>query len=385
MFGKGMVGSSMEGAAKAILVVAAAVAVGVVGCSGPTGAQDAPAAGEAIPYKLGTFASGGQSFLGLVLDDTRVVDVGEAHAALEGAGSGLATPADMIELIRQYEAGWQDRLAVIAASVSAAESAPAYVHAVADLDVLPPVQPPLILNGGGNYMEHVEGIEAQEGDTGAEEEVGAEAESMPGIWERPEDDWRPNPYLFFKSPTIVVGANDPIVMPRERTNIDFECEFALVIGREARYVPLDSAEDHIFGYTIELDVSDRGGRNDQKMGGGPDWLVGKNHDTFAPLGPVIVPKAFMPDPMDKTQTFTLNGEVMQDSNTSRMTHDIFELLHYASNLLTLPPGSVISGGSPAGTNIERAEPRWMRPGDTAVCTIEGIGTQTHEVVGPDGS
>jgi 2-keto-4-pentenoate hydratase/2-oxohepta-3-ene-1,7-dioic acid hydratase in catechol pathway len=72
--------------------------------------------------------------------------------------------------------------------------------------------------------------------------------------------------------------------------------------------------------------------------------------------------------------------VMQDSNTSRMSHNIYELLHYASNILTLNPGDVISGGSPAGTNIERAEPRWMRAGDSAVCTIEGIGTQTHSVV-----
>jgi 2-keto-4-pentenoate hydratase/2-oxohepta-3-ene-1,7-dioic acid hydratase in catechol pathway len=74
---------------------------------------------------------------------------------------------------------------------------------------------------------------------------------------------------------------------------------------------------------------------------------------------------------------------MQDSNTSRMTHDICELVHYASNILTLSPGGLIAGGSPAGTDIERAEPRWMRAGDTAVCAIEGAGTQTHSVVGPD--
>jgi 2-keto-4-pentenoate hydratase/2-oxohepta-3-ene-1,7-dioic acid hydratase in catechol pathway len=114
--------------------------------------------------------------------------------------------------------------------------------------------------------------------------------------------------------------------------------------------------------------------------GGSDWLVGKNHDTFAPLGPVIVPKEFLKDPLNTRHTFTLNGVVMQDSNTSRMSHNIYELLQYASNILTLNPGDVISGGSPAGTNIERAEPRWMRAGDIAVCAIEGIGTQTHSVV-----
>jgi 2,4-diketo-3-deoxy-L-fuconate hydrolase len=84
--------------------------------------------------------------------------------------------------------------------------------------------------------------------------------------------------------------------------------------------------------------------------------------------------------MNTRHFFTLNGDVMQDSNTNRMDHNIHELLHYASNILTLNPGDIISGGSPAGTNIERAEPRWMRVGDTAVCTIEGIGKQTHSVV-----
>jgi 2-keto-4-pentenoate hydratase/2-oxohepta-3-ene-1,7-dioic acid hydratase in catechol pathway len=109
-------------------------------------------------------------------------------------------------------------------------------------------------------------------------------------------------------------------------------------------------------------------------------LIGKNHDTFGPIGPFIVPKEFVKTPMNIRHTFTLNDQVMQDSNTNRMSHNIYELLHYASNILTLNPGDIISGGSPAGTNIERAEPRWMRAGDTAKCAIEGIGTQIHSVV-----
>ena len=168
-------------------------------------------------------------------------------------------------------------------------------------------------------------------------------------------------------------------MPRGRTNIDFECEFNVVIGKPAKYVPIASAADYIFGYTVQIDVSDRGGRGDRKMGGS-DWLIGKNHDTFGPLGPFIVPKEFVKDPMNIRHTFTLNDQVMQDSNTNRMSHNVYELLQYASNILTLNPGDVIAGGSPAGTNIERAEPRWMRAGDTATCAIEGIGTQIHPVV-----
>jgi 2-keto-4-pentenoate hydratase/2-oxohepta-3-ene-1,7-dioic acid hydratase in catechol pathway len=103
------------------------------------------------------------------------------------------------------------------------------------------------------------------------------------------------------------------------------------------------------------------------------------------LGPYIVPKEFVKDPMNTRHVFTLNETVMQDSNTNRMSHNIYELLHYASNILTLSPGDIISGGSPAGTNIERAEPRWMRAGDTAKCAIDGIGTQIHPVVAESAS
>ena len=255
-----------------------------------------------------------------------------------------------------------------------------YVYAEKDLHALPPVRPSIILNAGGNYEEHSQGIAQNQARSGAPPAPAVKAASAPGIWERKADDPRPeNPYLFIKSPTVVVGATDPIRIPRGRTQIDFECEFDVVVGKTAKHVPVDRAADYIFGYTIQIDVSDRGGRGDRKMGGS-DWLVGKNHDTFGPLGPYIVPQEFIANPMNVRHTFRLNGEVMQDSNTSRMSHNIYELLEYASNIMTLRPGDVISGGSPAGTNIERAQPRWMRAGDTAVCTIEGIGTQTHSVV-----
>lgn len=370
-------------------IVALALALSVSACN-----QSAPAAGEGaggatlaakegpvVPYKLGTFERDGKPFTGLVLRDAQVADIAQANAAFERSNSAapkLAVPADLTELIVKYDGGWRDRLVALAKAIPA-DGAPSFVYAMDSLKALPPVRPSLILNAGGNYTEHTAGIAAQQQRAGARPEAASKAVAAPGIWERTGDDARDNPYLFQKSPTVVIGANDPIVMPRGRTNIDFECEFDVVIGKTAKYVSLDKAADHIFGYTIQIDVSDRGGRGDRKMGGS-DWLIGKNHDTFGPLGPVIVPKEFLPNAMNTRHTFTLNGDVMQDSNTSKMDHNIHELLHYASNILTLSPGDIISGGSPAGTNIERAEPRWMRAGDTAVCTIEGIGRQTHSVV-----
>jgi 2,4-diketo-3-deoxy-L-fuconate hydrolase len=360
--------------------VVIALAAASVGCNQGTIAQTG--GGAPVPYKLGTFDRGGQTFLGLVLGDTQVVDIAQANSAYESANGSapkLTLPADMKGLIERYESEWRERLSAIASSVSSAASPPAYAYTADSVKALAPVQPSLILNAGGNYTEHTEGIAAQQRRAGAAPEPTSAAVSAPGIWERKEGDTRDNPYLFIKSPTVVTGPFDPIVIPRGRTNIDFECEFNVVIGRPAKYVPIENAADYIFGYTVQIDVSDRGGRGDRKMGGS-DWLVGKNHDTFGPLGPYIVPKEFVKDPMNIRHVFRLNDEVMQDSNTSRMSHNIYELLHYASNILTLRPGDIISGGSPAGTNIERAEPRWMRAGDTATCMIEGIGTQTHPVV-----
>jgi 2,4-didehydro-3-deoxy-L-rhamnonate hydrolase len=357
----------------------AIVALAIAGCSTGT---DAQGGGTPVPFKLGTFERGGAAFAGLVLKDTQVVDIAQANAAFEAANQSapkLAAPADMKQIINRYDTDWKGRLAAIARAVTTAKAAPAYAYAVGSLKVLPPVRPSLILNAGGNYVEHTAGIAAQQQRAGAAPEAATKAVSAPGIWERQPNDTRDNPYLFQKSPTVVSGPYDPIVMPHGRTNIDYECEFNVVIGKPSKYVPVANAADYIFGYTVQIDVSDRGGRGDRKMGGS-DWLVGKNHDTFGPLGPFIVPKEFVKDPMNTRHVFTLNETVMQDSNTNRMSHNIYELLAYASSILTLNVGDLISGGSPAGTNIERAEPRWMRAGDKATCAIEGIGTQVHQVV-----
>ena len=137
---------------------------------------------------------------------------------------------------------------------------------------------------------------------------------------------------------------------------------------------------HIFGYTLQNDVSDRGGRGDSRMGS--DWLIGKSHDTFAPLGPFIVPKEFVPDPRKLQVRFTLNGELMQDGNTSLMIHDVFELTAYGSNILTLRPGDVIGTGTLAGVGSARTPPIYLKAGDRSVCTYDGIGTLINPVVGP---
>ena len=187
------------------------------------------------------------------------------------------------------------------------------------MKALPPVRPSVQLNAGGNYVEHEQGIAANQargaarGRHAAAAPAGAPGRGAPAR-RKPRRASGSAPRTIRgtirtssrNSPTVVIGANDPIVMPRGRTNIDFECEFAVVIGRPAKYVPTARAADYIFGYTAHHDVSDRGGRGDRKMGGS-DWLIGKNHDTFGPLGPFIVPKEFLKDPMNTRHTMSLNG------------------------------------------------------------------------------
>ncbi len=370
------------------LAVAGLVAAAVCG---------ATSAAAPVPFRLGTFGGRNGEFLGLVLKDGRVLDISAANEAFEKghpAARRIRFPPDMRELIARYEQDLGVRLEQIAAAnVDSVPRAPRYSHRAEELKVLPPVRPTLILNAGANYPEHAEGIIAQAARaaaaTGQPSTASAPgrpverrpAESSPGLWDHPPTDARPdNPYLFLKSPSVVVGADDDVVVPKGREEIDWECEFAVVIGRSAKNVSVADAPNYIFGYSIEFDVSDRQGRGDRKMGGGPDWFVQKNHDTFAPIGPYIVPKEFLPDPMNTRHYFTLNGEVKQDANTSRMEYNIWEMLAYASNVLTLHPGDLISMGTPPGTNIEKSNPRWMRAGDMGVCTVEGIGEQHHHIV-----
>jgi len=178
-------------------------------------------------------------------------------------------------------------------------------------------------------------------------------------------------------PSAITGNNDPIILPAGRTNIDWECELTVVIGRTAKNVTADKAADYIFGYTLENDVSDRGGRGDPRHGS--DWLIAKSHDTFAPTGPFVVPKEFVADPQKLAVKFTLNGQLMQDSSTSAMIHGVYELVAYASHITTLRPGDVIATGTPPGVGSGRTPPIFLKAGDVASCSYEGVGTLTNPV------
>ena len=330
---------------------------------------------DVVPFKLGTFEDGGDTYLGLVLEDRLVVNIGQANQALDGAKPAI--PADMTGLIVAYD-GLRDRLHAIARAAASMPGA-AYVKDVSDVDIRPPMRPHVIYNAASNYSLHAREM-ARRNNPQAEPDLTPAPDPIPGIWEREGNDRRQNPYMFLKLPNTIIADGEAIRIPPQRFNLDWECELAVVVSKPASRVAVADAEDYIFGYTLENDVSDRGGRGDGRMG--TDWFLQKNHDTFAPFGPFIVPKEFVAEPMNLKQTLTLSGNVMQDSNTGNMTHDIYDMLSYVSHIITMQPGDVYALGSPSGVGTARETPIYMQAGDTAVCEIESIGVLTNPVVGP---
>jgi len=343
------------------------------------------AAQAPTPYRVGTFETQGRTFVGLVLGDARVVDLAAADKAVT-ARTRVAMPVDMKELIARYDNGLRERLVEIVAAVTAAgATAPAYVRPLSTLKTLPPIMyPTTMLNAAVNYREHGAEVVRRDSQGGAPAagtpppgDALPNTQSAPGIWERKAGDTRWNPYMFLKASSTVIGEGEAIRIPVGRTQIDWECELGVVVGKTASRVPVGQARSYIFGYTLEQDISDRGGRGDTRHGS--DWLLGKSHDTFAPLGPFITPKEFVKDIQKVPVKFTLNGKVMQDADTSLMIHSVDELVAYGSSILTLRPGDVIATGSPAGVGSARTPPIFLKAGDKTVCTYEGIGTLSNPV------
>ncbi|HKJ56461.1 MAG TPA: fumarylacetoacetate hydrolase family protein [Nitriliruptoraceae bacterium] len=183
------------------------------------------------------------------------------------------------------------------------------------------------------------------------------------------------PIVFSKFRNSLVGPRDPIVLPRTSTQVDFEGELAVIIGRRAKYVDRADALAHVGAYAVCNDVSAR----DLQLRTS-QWTQGKALDTFAPLGPGLVPAELVGDPQDLLVTTTVSGQVMQRDSTSLMIFDIAETVAYLSSVMTLEPGDVIATGTPAGVGLKQDPPRFLADGDVVEVAIEGIGTIRNPVV-----
>ncbi len=186
------------------------------------------------------------------------------------------------------------------------------------------------------------------------------------------------PVVFSKFNTAIVGHGEAIVIPSIASQVDYEAELVVVIGKTAKNVAAASAMDYVFGFTCGHDVS---ARDWQKGRPGGQWLLGKSFDTFAPLGPCVVPRHKLMDPGNVRVQMFLSGEKVQDSTTAQLIFDIPTLVAHLSTIMTLHPGDLIFTGTPPGVGAARKPPRFLAPGDTCSVQIDGIGRLTNPCIG----
>jgi 2-keto-4-pentenoate hydratase/2-oxohepta-3-ene-1,7-dioic acid hydratase in catechol pathway len=219
----------------------------------------------------------------------------------------------------------------------------------ADRILAPIPRPPKILCSGINYASHAD--------------------------ENPDAVMPTEPFFFSKLPSAVIGPGEPIVIPTEETKTDYEVELALVIGARGKRISEDAALDYVFGWTILNDVSARDVQfKDNQL------TLGKGPDTFSPLGPELVTADEIGDWSTLRVSTTLNGETMQDSRCSEMLFSPARLIEFASALVTLEPGDVVTTGTPAGVGLFRDPPVYMKPGDEVTVSVDRIGGLTNPVV-----
>ena len=182
------------------------------------------------------------------------------------------------------------------------------------------------------------------------------------------------PVLFFKASSALAGPNDAIIIPKGSEKTDWEVELAIVIGKKASYISKDDALDHIAGYVLHNDVSERA----FQLEGSGQWVKGKSCDTFAPLGPFIATTDEIKDPNNLHLWLKVNGEMMQNSNTSDFIFNVQEVVSYISQYMTLLPGDLISTGTPFGVGLGLNPQRYLKAGDVVELGIDGLGvSQQH--------
>jgi 2-keto-4-pentenoate hydratase/2-oxohepta-3-ene-1,7-dioic acid hydratase in catechol pathway len=246
--------------------------------------------------------------------------------------------------------GYLDALAAISAGCNTVNNPGAYAaHPLSEVRLHAPLpNPPRIFAIGLNYRDHA--IES--------------GMAIPAT-----------PVVFFKLQSAIIGPGEPIVLPKNSTEPDYEAEFAFVIGKGGYRIPASAWRDHVYGYTIVNDVSARDVQFSTTQ-----WSMSKSFPTFCPIGPAIVTADEIPDPHTLQISLTIDDEQLQNSNTRELVFKIPELIEYLSSITPLLPGDIVSTGTPPGVGLGRTPKRWLKPGETVSITVEGLGTLTNPVV-----
>ncbi|MER5382515.1 fumarylacetoacetate hydrolase family protein [Streptomyces sp. NPDC002688] len=314
------------------------------------------------PFALATLsAQDGPAFPALVTADAHVLDLRAAFGDEHLTVRGLLDDWDsaLSRLTALAEDGGRERTALT------------------DFRVHAPVEPRQVFQSGANYRQHVIDLHVAHRDPADERpEAERRAEAAEIMDRRAADDL---PYVFLGLPSAVTGPYDDVVLPAWAEKPDWELELAVVIGRPAHRVSVDEALDHVAGYTIANDLTDRATvfRRDMPQIG-TDWLRSKNAPGFTPLGPWIVPTASIAGTGDLRLTLKLNGETMQDESTKDMLFGVARMVAYASQSARLLPGDLVLTGSPAGNGMHWG--RLLRDGDVMDAAITGLGAQRTRCV-----
>ena len=184
------------------------------------------------------------------------------------------------------------------------------------------------------------------------------------------------PILFSKATSAISGPYDDVILPRGSEKTDWEVELGIVIGTEARYVSEADAMDHVAGYCIVNDVSEREFQNERAG----QWVKGKSADTFAPIGPWMVTRDEVPDPQELAMWLEVDGTRCQDGSTRTMIFGVRHLVHYISQFMSLQPGDIVPTGTPPGVGMGLKPPRYLRPGQEMRLSVEGLGEQRQKVI-----
>ncbi len=186
----------------------------------------------------------------------------------------------------------------------------------------------------------------------------------------------PEPIMFFKATSAVIGPNDNVIIPKKSVKSDWEVELGVVIGKEAKYISEDQSQNHIAGYCVINDLSER----EFQLEHSGQWVKGKSCDTFGPVGPYLVTKDEVADPQNLNLWLDLNGKRMQDGSTNTMVYGVNFLVSYISQFMSLQPGDIISTGTPPGVGMGMKPQLFLKPGDEMKLGIEGLGEQTQKTI-----
>lgn len=310
-------------------------------------------------YALALYASGSGQRVGLILgssDAPQVYDLEAVSKLIDNAPAVASLAAAGLANSLQDWHNEQEQFAGFAKAATDLRTNGGIEEIPDGLDaIVAPIRPPRIFAAASNYVEHAKEMGTV---------LAQKAES--------------NPYMFIKASTAVVGPGDNVVIPAQTKKADWEVELAAVIGRTTRRISVEDALNCVAGYTVVNDVSARDLTRRDDFPFKFDWFQGKSFDTFAPLGPWIVPASEIPDPQHLRLGLDVNDEPMQDGSSAEMIFSVSEQISYLSHMLTLEPGDVIATGTPTGVGASRGV--FLQPGDVMRAYIECIGELRNPVV-----